>query len=186
MVRRCLKGVAVALIVLPEPVTTALGVAMLAVLLIMSRPKKLSDLGDLEALVKKSLRNTALSESCLYFLKIQTPVFHALKVTVPQQPVIVKYQAIPNQSWGNKWAVGGMESPELETGRVHVLKKYVPSSEAASWFDNRKVSETVLHHTLRTSLPQYEANSSTISALKRPAVKKVSKVQPHTLAKTVR
>lgn len=45
MVRRCLKGVAVALILLPEPVTTALGIGMLFVLLVMSRPKRLSDLG---------------------------------------------------------------------------------------------------------------------------------------------
>lgn len=123
-----------------------------------------------------------MSEPCLYFLKNQTPVFHALKVTVPQQSVIVIYQAAPEKSQGNKRAVSRMQNPGLEPSQVHMLKKYIPSSEAASWFDNRKVSETVLHHTLRTSLPQYEADSSGILAFKRPSMKKLPEVKLHASA----
>jgi hypothetical protein len=36
------------------------------------------------------------------------------------------------------------------------------STQSESWFDNRRVSEQVLHHTLKTSFPQYEARTDLV------------------------
>jgi hypothetical protein len=104
MIRRCLKSIAVVMIFLPEPVTTAIGVALLTALLAIPSQKRLSRFKNLEELVKRSLKSE--------------------------------------------------NSPEY--GHDVPLEKI--DCRANNWFDNRRVPETILHHTLKTSLPQYEAS----------------------------
>jgi hypothetical protein len=163
MIRRCLKGVAVAMILLPEPVTTVLGIVMLTVLLALSRPKRLSDLGNLEELVNKSLKNKDLSEPCLYFLRNQNTIFHALKGSLPQHPtpVVTEAEDFKTLSGNTKksYQVSEVRISSIEDSRVHKIEKNPAALQASNWFDNRKVSEKVLHHTLKTSLPQYEADA---------------------------
>jgi hypothetical protein len=126
MIRHGLKAIAVVLIILPEPITTALGIALLSIMVAFSFQKRLSKFGDLEELVNRSLKSRKLNEPSLALFKERTSVFHELKMGL---------------------------SP-LADG----LEKNLPVFQPGSWFDNRKVSEKVLHHTLRTSLPQYEAS----------------------------
>lgn len=104
MIRKCLKAVAVVMIFLPEPVTTAIGAALLTALLAIPAQKRLSCFKNLEELVKRSLKTE--------------------------------------------------NSPEYG---LHVPLKNI-EYRADKWFDNRRVPETILHHTLKTSLPQYEAS----------------------------
>ncbi len=54
----------------------------------------------------------------------------------------------------------------------HHIKRPAVMPQNNSWFDNRRISARTLHHTLKTSFPQYEAeqglyykNSSNASAL---------------------
>src|ERR1035437_8678786 len=110
VVRKWLKRAALTLIVMPEPVTTVLGILLLAIVLLLPKQASLKKFGDLEALIKKSIQQQDKA----------SPVFrHYLK-----------------------------EEPS------------VPNLQHESWFDNRSMSEKVLHHTLKTSYPQYEAETS--------------------------
>ena len=65
------------------------------------------------------------------------------------------------------------------------LEKNLPVFQPGSWFDNRKVSEKVLHHTLRTSLPQYEASIMKVKNgdAKSNSAEKGPIIRLHTLAK---
>jgi hypothetical protein len=153
MIRHGLKAIAVVLIIFPEPITTALGIALLSIMVAFSFQKRLSKFGDLEELVNRSLKSRKLNEPSLALFKERRSVFHELKMGL---------------------------SPLADD-----IEKNLPVFQPGSWFDNRKVSEKVLHHTLRTSLPQYEASIMTAkngdaypnSAEKRPIIRL------HTLAK---
>ena len=48
-----------------------------------------------------------------------------------------------------KFPEPGENGPDFQIKKLNV--------QSQNWFDNRRVSETVLHHTLKTSFPQYEA-----------------------------
>jgi hypothetical protein len=110
MVRKWLKRAALTLIVMPEPVTTVLGILLLAIVLLLPKQAGLKKFGDLEALIKRSIQRQEKAR----------PVFrHYLK-----------------------------EGPS------------VPNLQHESWFDNRSMSEKVLHHALKTSFPQYEAETA--------------------------
>src|ERR1039458_8255700 len=107
MVRNWLKTAALALIVLPEPVTTVFGVLLLAIVLLIPKHTSLKKFGDLEVLIKRSIQRQDKAR----------PVFR------------------------------------------HYLQEKPATADLKhdSWFDNRSMSEKVLHHTLKTSFPQYEA-----------------------------
>jgi hypothetical protein len=110
MVRKWLKRAALTLIVMPEPVTTVLGILLLAIVLVLPKQPSLKKFGDLEALIKRSIQRQDKAR----------PVFrHYLQ-----------------------------EEPSI------------PNLQHESWFDNRRMSEKVLHHTLKTSFPQYEAETA--------------------------
>ena len=191
MVRRCLKGVAVAMILLPEPVTTVLGIVMLTVLLALSRPKRLSDLGNLEELVTKSLKNKDLSEPCLYFLRNQNTIFHALKGSLPQHstPVVSETEDSKTLSGNTKktYQASEVRTSSIEDSRFHKMEKNSTALQANNWFDNRKVSEKVLHHTLKTSLPQYQADADAADMRSRDykeiSADELQGYKLHTLAK---
>jgi hypothetical protein len=90
MIRNVIRVVAIILIVLPEPFTTPLGIALLSASLRFKDTKRENGFGDPDVLLKRSLKTADFSQT------------------------------------GN-------------------------------WFDNRRISAGVLHHTLKTSMPQYEA-----------------------------
>jgi hypothetical protein len=124
-----LKATAIALIALPEPFTTALGIIILCSTLAAYRKKSLYKFGDPEVLVKRSLQNTETVGFRRYFGGKQAIVNHVIKLDMSSQP------NIPPQ--------------------YH------------AWFDNHKMSESVLHHTLKTSFPQYEAAPAKAASLKK-------------------
>ena len=131
IIRRCLKVIALVLIIFPEPVTTALGIIILSAIAALFVQKRLSKFGDLEELVRKSLKNEKLNEPQLRIFKNQNTVFHELKINMALQPAAFPVEV--NEPKGNQ-----------------------PAFQPNSWFDNRKVPEKVLHHTIKTSFPQYE------------------------------
>lgn len=130
--KKGLRAVAIALICLPEPFTTILGLLLLAATFALFRQKSLSKFGDLEALVKKSLRNPEPAGLRRYFAAKKIVMNHLIQ------------QGWPSQS------AGQTEKPAANPA---------PAGYQA-WFDNRMVSGAVLHHTLKTSFPQYEAEAS--------------------------
>ncbi len=60
MIRNIVRAVAIALIVLPEPFTTALGILILSATLAFPRRVSLKRFGDLEELLRRSLRDEEL------------------------------------------------------------------------------------------------------------------------------
>ena len=134
-IKTVIKTVAVALIILPEPFTTALGVIVLCVTLALFRQKSLHKFGDLEVLIKRSVQKTKPVGFRAYLGTEKEPVTQFYRLSLHSQPLK---------------ASGKLNRPLT-----------VPQYNR--WFDNRKVTEKVLHHTLKTSFPQYEASQGSYS-----------------------
>ena len=219
MARHWLKIIALALIVFPEPVTTAIGIALLSLIAAFSARQRLSKFEDLEGLVKRSIKDARPSEIGLGLFKERTSVFHALKTNAEPQcfsiscesteihkasfaKLILADPPIPNvdtrrfnkitfpvlhvkvasddaqttdvdarrfhkitcASTRTKHRTGDQPIPGVDTRRFLKIGGICPGSPSLSWFDNRKIPETILHHTLRTSLPQYQASLSRVTA----------------------
>ena len=98
MIRHCLKIFALALIVFPEPITTALGIALLSLIAAFSLQKRLSKFGDLEGLVKRSLKTPTSNESGTKIFKAHTKVLHKLSISATQQPGEVSNEPSKDQN----------------------------------------------------------------------------------------
>jgi hypothetical protein len=122
MVRRYLKFIALTLILLPEPLTTPVGILLLLVVLAIPGRKRLSKFKNLEELVKKSLVNSKGGKVATWTPLQKSMVYHELK--------------------GQSEETQAADHPQFSN---------------STWFDNRRLSERVLHHTLNNSVPQYEA-----------------------------
>ncbi len=125
MIRHCLKLIALGLILFPEPVSTAVGIIMLTIILALPGYKKLSKFKNLEELARRSLRTPQCTNSEHWTSPKKQVVHHELKGQV--EPTLLLNQAVCSTS---------------------------------SWFDNRSVNGNVLYHTLKNSIPQYEAGST--------------------------
>jgi hypothetical protein len=128
-IKAIIRSTAIALIAFPEPVTTILGIFILCATLVAFQTKSLKKFGDPEVLIKKSIRNMKADGFSRYFGTQQSIENHIIKPDLPSQ-----FQEISEKS-----------------------KQTFAPANYNPWFDNRKVSEFVLHHTLKTSFPQYEA-----------------------------
>jgi len=128
MLRNVIRSFAIALIVFPEPVTTALGILILAITFAVTRQKSLRKFGNLEVLVQKSLQNEQPIGFRRYLAAEQPVIHHTLTQNSSSQSLAVQ------------------DKPEINLDSHHYQ----------SWFDNRQISEKVLYHTLKTSFPQYE------------------------------
>jgi hypothetical protein len=183
MVRNCLKAVAIALIVFPEPLSTALGIALLSAALALPGRKRLDSFGDMDDLVKRSLKKGDPPEFGRGASGNRTIVFHKLKSSLVSQSVIATNRADKSEGSQKNIPAKTPKSADLNPN-IALLYTVVPEKggsafQSVNWFDNRKVPEKVLHHTLRTSLPQYEAlpdnvQTSTVRPVgpgKAPAVK---------------
>jgi len=80
MIRSCLKTIAVVLIVIPEPVTTALGVALLSAAFASACYKQQDKFENMDELLKRSLRSTGQHKPGHYPGKI---VHHTLRANPP-------------------------------------------------------------------------------------------------------
>jgi hypothetical protein len=151
MIRRYLKYIALGLILLPEPVTTPVGILLLLIVLAIPGHKKLSKFKNLEELTRKSFKTPAAESSECWTLPEKHVVHHELKGQV--EPAQVLNQA------------------EYST---------------STWFDNRSVTGKVLYHTLKNSIPQYEASALTKTA--NPALNCLDtggQVPAHTLKNSI-
>ncbi len=174
-----IRAVAIALIAFPEPVTTAIGLVILFATLVLFRPKKLSRFGDMEALIKRSLRDTEPSGFRRNLAARKAVIYHSINLYFPLTEQKTAENAAHGSGTKNRDTLsprrlrpGTMPMKHLEGNHItpfnHLYK--APDGHgksrmpANSWFDNRKVSETVLHHTLKTSLPQYEAEPGLMAA----------------------
>jgi hypothetical protein len=127
-IKNSIKIVALAMIAFPEPVSTVLGIMILGATFAVYRQKSLNTFGNAEDLIQRSLQNPKKIGFRDCFSTEQPVVNHMLKASILSQP---------------------MRNPKISIFNPVIHQYY-------SWFDNRKVSETVLHHTLKTSFPQYE------------------------------
>lgn len=135
MLRTAIRTIAIALIAFPEPFTTVLGILILCLTLVIPRQSSLKRFGNLEELAKRSLQ------------KRGTPAGFRRHFAAGQ--VVIKHQMKP--------------SPAPEPERMPVKPGTAPAAcQYHAWFDNRKVDEKVLHHTLKTSFPQYEARMDAV------------------------
>jgi hypothetical protein len=128
-----LKGiriVALALIAFPEPTTTVLGILILCATFIIFKQPGLKKFGNLEVLVSKSLQKEEPPVGFRRYIAGEPPIVnHAIKQNLASQPDNISEKA----------------------ENIPISSQYSP------WFDNRKVSENTLRHTLKTGFPQYES-----------------------------
>ena len=129
MVRKIIRTLAIALIVLPEPFTTALGILILSATFAFPRQVSLKRFGDLEELLKKSFRDEELFGFSRGSTADRVVVHHVLRLNLAALP-------------------------ENERG---ISESTRAAFQYHSWFDNRRISENVIHHVLKTSFPQYES-----------------------------
>ena len=129
MFRSGIRTIAIALIAFPEPLTTGVGIAMLFASFAIPRQDNLSAFGEPEELIRRSIqRDTKPADFRRLFTADKAPVFHPRRTLPPEQPEAI-----------------------AEKPTITLLQ------QNSSWFDNRRVSANVLHHTLKTSFSQYEA-----------------------------
>lgn len=83
-IRTIIRTTAIALIIFPEPVTTAIGVIMLSATFAIPGRRSLKNFGDLESLVKISFQNSEPVGFRRYLATEQAVVKHVLK-TVPSR-----------------------------------------------------------------------------------------------------
>ena len=161
MIRHCIRAVAIGLIIFPEPVTTAVGIAILSATMAFPRYRRLESFENIEELICRSFKIPETRRFGGHLPEDKPPVFHKLKrKSNPQSAAVHNDPAIPKHTLsrvskkipsGQVKAAG--KPPQKNPGLgVHLLANYT----ANKWFDNRRVPEKVLHHTLKTSLPQYE------------------------------
>jgi hypothetical protein len=131
-IRTIIRTTAIALIIFPEPVTTAIGVIMLSATFAIPGQKSLKKFGDLESLVKISFQNSEPLGFRRFIATEQAVVKHVMK-TLPSQ----------------------ISEPKGES-------ETMVTSQRGSRFDHRPARETVLLDTLKTSIPQYQAVSKVV------------------------
>jgi hypothetical protein len=94
MFRKWMRTVAIALIVLPEPFTTVIGILLLSFSLAITRQKNLKKFGDLEELIRISMRN---GEPVF-----ETVLHHTLKTGIPQYdkaPEAISKSNLRSRGW---------------------------------------------------------------------------------------
>jgi hypothetical protein len=200
-IKTWIKTVAIAMIAFPEPITTVLGILILCASFAIFRPKKLSKFGDLEALVKKSLLDMEPAGFRRYVAARQKIVHHSINLYFPFPDQKAPENAGPavdvsRSITSNKLAAVAAKDKsdlagwDLPATPYSMIRDEAPGNGAESsyhknpWFDNRQISETVFHHTLRTSFPEYEASqeSGAKNNPKEGGLKKAeTDVEHHTL-----
>jgi|WetSurMetagenome_2_1015567.scaffolds.fasta_scaffold339599_1 hypothetical protein len=133
-IKNRIRVLALAMIAFPEPVSTVLGIMILGATIAVYRQKSLDKFGNAEILIKRSLNDLKNVGFRHYSGTEQSVVNHMMKASLPSQP---------------------LKDPGISAFNQAIPQYY-------SWFDNRKVSEPVLHHTLKTSFLQYEAVSGSL------------------------
>jgi hypothetical protein len=129
-IKRYIRGIAIAMIAIPEPVSTFLGIAILSASFVIWTENSLKKFGNLEGLVKKSFKYEEL-------------------------PMGFRRHLVENQ----KTVMHTLKSDFLQSEHFSEKPNALPfTSQYHSWFDNHRVSDKTIYHTLKTSFPQYEAN----------------------------
>lgn len=134
MKRHWLRGIAVALIVLPEPLTTPVGVMLLLTSYLLPKRQK-DNIRKLESLVKR-------------YLNTREPSHNYRVSPIQKQPVSypVNYQVSPSAASSGKDLVTTWHYPKESASGTIFQYRYVPGSSAGN---------KVVHHVLRTRLPYY-------------------------------
>jgi hypothetical protein len=160
-IRRYIKAIAIVLIILPEPFTTPIGIALLTASIASSRPKRLARFGNLDELILRSYKIAERRQFGHYSSEDQNTVFHALKRN-PAPSRVLKSNDSTSVKRIQPKNLKKLPADPVKTCDIHPrgkigLKEHTLSDYSANrWFDNRKIPEKVFHHTLKTSFPQYE------------------------------
>jgi hypothetical protein len=150
--RHYLRLIALALIVFPEPITTAIGLCLLTgTLLLPGGRKRLSKFRNMEELLARSLKNEE-KEKLGCVLKKTTAVLHGLKLSEPSLQTL--NQAYRPLKIKQKPATCGRTIAALATATPHLA---FPGYQSGNWFDNRRVPAKIWPRTLQDSITQYKA-----------------------------
>lgn len=168
MKRNWLRGIAIALIVLPEPFTSPIGAILLLVSYIL--PKRHKDsFSNLESLVRRYLQykeTTGLSRSAIS----KPPVFHRLNWDVRSQRIRRAKDYVTDNRSPNVNRVN-VVPPHVTAWHEYVDKKIRAEFQYRYITDSCKVSNKVIHHVLRNSVPQFTALSLTNNKIKHHTIK---------------
>jgi hypothetical protein len=143
MKRNYLRATAITLIALPEPFTTPIGVALLVASFLL--PKKHKDnLRNLELIVKRYRSYTGKNRFNNVIGKNEVVVFHRLNRDLLNFRENIINDAAASRNCNFRMSSG------VQTRYVKNRLRY------SHLIDNGRVSNNVIHHVLRTSLPLFE------------------------------
>ena len=157
MKRTYLRAIAITLLILPEPFTTPFGLILLVVSFFLPKTHK-DNLRNLEDLVRRYLKySVSSSQNRVYnsdkYVETQSLKLDSLRTTTSMAVNTVSTSAAMSSKLTAKQTVNS---------HVTAWHEYIDKKDRAEFQyhylnDSRMVNENIIHHVLRTSLPQYEA-----------------------------
>jgi hypothetical protein len=143
MKRNYLRATAITLIALPEPFTTPIGVALLIASYLLPKRHK-DNLRNLELIIKRYKSYTGRSRFDSVDNKNELVVFHQLNRDLLYLRENIVNDAVATKNSNFRASLG------VQTRYMTTRSRYNHLN------DNRRVSNNVIHHVLRTSLPLFE------------------------------
>ncbi len=153
MIRKYVRLGGLALIALPEPFTTVIGVGMVVASYTMFKPKPLRKFRNLDELAKRSLKGEEPNDISTV-LASQHRLFHKLDPD-PKKIGKTKTPRVFN------WRISSNFKKEQDRRSTNIVGKSCKKS-AINLIDigplhKHPAKDPMSYHTLRTSFPQYEA-----------------------------
>jgi hypothetical protein len=166
MIRHYIRIVALALIIFPEPVTTALGIAILTATLAMPGGRKaLSKFKNMEDLLNRSFKDEE-KDKLVCFAKKKTAVLHRLEASRLSLQNQSRHKLEKPLNIQTAVTAGtqqhALAAPAVASQYKDVCEINSPVCLAGGWFDNRRVSARVWHHTLQNSQAQFESSPAVV------------------------
>ncbi len=142
MKRNILRGIAIALLVMPEPFTTPIGAILFTVSFFLPKPHR-DNLRNVETLVRRYLNTSEESGFTRHIRNSIPPMFHNINRNIPVADTGSKnYTTVHVTPWHDEAA------RKIRAGyQQHYLN------------DGRRVNDRVIHHVLNNGVSQYDANA---------------------------
>lgn len=142
MKRKILRGIAIALLVMPEPFTTPIGALLLGISFLLPKSHR-DNLRNVETLVRRYLNTSEESGLTRLIRNSIPPMFHNLNRNLPV--------ADNRHNYSSTVHVTPWHDDAARNIRAGFQQHYIS--------DSRRVNDTVIHHVLNNSVPQYDVHS---------------------------
>jgi len=171
MKRSYIRAVAVTLLILPEPFTTPVGLILLIVSFFLPKSHK-DNLRNVEDLVRRYLKYTASNGRNRVYNSNKHVAFSCIK----HDSYVTSIPMAMNLVGTSTTISSKLSSKKIINSHVTAWHEYIDKKDRAQYQNNylndsRLVNEKIIHHVLRTSLPQYEAVPGKNDRIVQPSTK---------------